>query len=189
YSYDLAPLFLSLYILQFLYTGFGSIVITYLFSGIGETRIIFKWNLINISIFLLLAPLLTMFYHVTGLIFTFLTSALISLSYAILIAIKRINVNFDIKASLRIYLASILSAIPIIVFLKFSSLNSFFNLIFCSLLFLIIYITLIPLIGAIQESDLENFKLIFKRIKIVWPIVKLGLIYEGKILNLRCLLK
>ncbi|MEM3437855.1 MAG: oligosaccharide flippase family protein, partial [Nitrososphaerales archaeon] len=34
YSYDLAPLFLSLYILQFLYTGFGSIVITYLFSGI-----------------------------------------------------------------------------------------------------------------------------------------------------------
>ena len=185
YSYNLAPLFLSLYILAFLYTGLGSIVLGYLFSGIGETKVVFKWNLINLSIFLPLAPILTMFYSVQGLIFAFLASSLLSLAYAIFIAIKRINVKFDLKASIKIYLASFLSTIPILVLLQFSSLNSFFNLIICGLIFLFTYLTLIPLIGAINESDLENFKIIFKRLKIVWPIIKLGLIYETKILNLR----
>ncbi|MCP8317326.1 MAG: oligosaccharide flippase family protein [archaeon] len=189
YSYDLAPSFLSFYILALLYTGFGSIVLTYLFSGIGETKVVFKWNLINLLIFLLLAPMLTMLYSVPGLIFAFLTSSLLSLAYAIFIAIKRINVNFDLKASLRIYLASFLSAIPIITFLNFSSLNSFFNIIICSSIFLIAYLTFIPLTGAIKESDLENFKLIFKRFKIVWPIIKLGLIYEDKVLNSRSFLR
>jgi O-antigen/teichoic acid export membrane protein len=185
YSYNLAPLFLSLYILTFLYTGLGSIVLGYLFSGIGETKVVFKWNLINLSIFLPLAPILTMLYSVQGLIFAFLASSLLSLAYAIFIAIKRINVKFDLKASIKIYLASFLSTIPILVFLQFSSLNSFFNLIICGLIFLFTYLTLIPLIGAINESDLENFKIIFIRLKIVWPIIKLGLIYETKILNLR----
>jgi len=188
HGFDLAPSFLSLYILAFLYTGFGSIVLTYLFSGIGETRIIFNWNLINLSIFLPLAPILTMLYGVPGLIVAFLISSLLSLSYGLLIAIKRINVDFDLKASLRIYLASFLSAIPILAFLQFSFLNSFFNVIICGLIFLITYITLLPLTGAIHESDLENFKIIFKRLKIVWPIIKLGLIYEGKILNLKSFL-
>ncbi|MEM1546778.1 MAG: oligosaccharide flippase family protein [Candidatus Methanomethylicia archaeon] len=184
-SYNLAPLFLSLYILQFLYAGFGSIVLGYLFSGIGETRIILKSNLINLSIFIPLAPLLTMLYSVSGLILALLTSSLPSLSYAVFIAIKRINVNFDLKASLRIYLASFLSAIPIVVLLQFSPLNSLLNLIIASSIFLITYITLIPLIGAINKSDLDNFKLMFGRLKIVWSIVKLVLIYEGRILNLR----
>lgn len=185
HSYDLAPLFLSLYILAFLYTGLGSIVITYLFSSIGETRVVFKWNLINLLVFLPLAPILTMLYSVPGLVVAFLTSALISLSYAVFIAIKKINVNFDLKASIRIYLASFLSAIPIVAFLQFSSLNSFFNVIICGLIYLFTYLTLLPLIGAINTTDLENFRIVFKRLKFVWPIVRLGLIYEGRILRLR----
>ena len=185
HSYNLTPFFLSLYILQFLYTGLGSVVLGYLFNGIGETRVVFNWNLINLSIFLPLAPILTMFYGVPGLIVAFLLSSLLSLFYGLRIAIKRINVNIDLKASLRICLASFLSAIPIIAFLQFSSLNSFYNVIICGSIFLIIYFTVLPLTGAIQESDLENFKIILRRLKIVWPIVRLAIIYEAKILNLR----
>ncbi|MGQ9468428.1 MAG: oligosaccharide flippase family protein [Nitrososphaerales archaeon] len=189
HSYDLAPLFLSLYILGFLYTGLGSIALTYLFSGIGETRVVLKCNLINLSIFLPLAPILTMLYEVPGLIVAFLTLTLLSLTYGLFIAIKRINVNFDFKISLRIYLASFLSALPMFTFLRFSSLSSFYNVVIAGSIFIITYLTLLPLIGAIHGTDLENFKVIFKRLKIVWPIIKLGLNYEGKILNLRYSLK
>jgi O-antigen/teichoic acid export membrane protein len=59
-SYGSAPLFL--------YSGLGSIVFSYLFNGIGETKVVFKCSLINLLVFLPLAPALTIAYHVPGLI-------------------------------------------------------------------------------------------------------------------------
>jgi len=183
YSYNLAPPFLSLYILTFLYAGAGSIVLGYLFSGIGETRVAFKTNLINLLVFIPLAPILTMLYGVSGLIITFLTSSLLSLTYGLQVAIKKMNVNLDFKASLRIYLTSFLSATPTLIFLQLSPLNNLPNLIIGASLFLLTYLTLTPITGAITTPDLENLKPILSKIKILWPLLKPLLSYEAKILS------
>jgi len=184
HTYSSAPAFLSLYILIFLYAGAGSIVIIYLFSGIGETGTVFKCNLINLLVFLPLAPLLTMLYGVPGSIVALLISGLISLAYGLFIAAKKIHVKPDFKASSRIYLSSFLSTIPVLAFLYVSPFNGLPNVLISGSLFLLIYLTLAPLTGAITHTDLENLKLILSRIKIIWPLIRPVLAYEAKLLNL-----
>jgi len=183
YSYGSAPFFLQLYILTFLYAGAGSLVLGHLFSGIGETRVILKSNLINLLVFLPLAPILTMTHGVPGLIATLLASSLLSLAYGLRIITKKVEVNLDLKASLRIYFASLLSAIPVLALLHISPFNSLPNLMIGGSLFLLTYLTLTPLTGAITHTDLENLNLILSRIKIVWPLIRPVLTYEAKLLS------
>jgi O-antigen/teichoic acid export membrane protein len=184
YSYGSAPFFLQLYILSFLYSGLGSIVLSYLFNGIGETKVVFKYSLINLLIFLPLAPALTIAYHVPGLIVASLTSSLLPLAYGLFIATKKIHVNLDLKASLRIYLASFISAIPVLALLYIMPLNSLLNLAINVPIFLLAYLILLPITGAIQQSDIDNFKLMFNKLKMVWPLLKPVLAFEAKLLNL-----
>jgi len=184
HSYRSAPTFLSLYILTFLYTGAGSIVLGYLFGGIGETSTVFKLNLINLLVFLPLAPVLTMLYGAPGSIVALLISGFISLAYGLFIATKKIHVKPDFKASSRIYLSSFLSAIPVLAFLYVSPFNGLPNVLISGSLFLLTYLTLTPLIGAITHTDLESLKPILSRIKILWPIIRPVLAYQDKLLNL-----
>jgi len=184
YSYGLAPFFLQLYILTFFFSGLGSVVLGYLFNGIGETRIAFKCSLINLFVFLPLAPALTSLYHVPGLIIASVISGLLSLAFGLFVAIKKIHVSLDLKASLKIYLASFLSAIPTLLFLQLSPLNNLSNLIMGGSLFLLTYLTLTPITGAIHQPDLDNFKLMFSNLKILWPLLKPVLAYEAKLLSI-----
>jgi len=181
YTYGSAPFFLQLYILTFLYSGLGSIVLSYLLNGIGETKVVLKTSLINLLIFLPLAPALTIPYHVPGLIVATLVSSLLSLAYSLFIAVKKIHVSLDIKASLRIYLASLLSAIPTLIFLHLSPLNNLHNLIIGGSLFLFTYLTATPLLRAIGTGDIENLKLIFSRLKLVRLLLNPILVYENKL--------
>lgn len=185
YSYDLAPTFLQLYILSFFYSGLGSFVLIPLFKGIGETKVFFIRSLISILIFLPLAPILTIHYNVPGLIVASLISGLFSLAYGLFIALKKTRVTLDLKASLKIYLTSLLSALPILIFLHFSPLSNIPNLIISGFLFLLIYITLTPLTGAITKSDIQNLTSIFKKIRILWPIIKPIIKYETKLLSIQ----
>jgi len=184
HDYNLAPSFLSLYILTYLYTGAGSIVLSHLFNGIGETAIVFKWNLLNLLILLPLAPLLTMTYGVPGLIASLLTSNLLALAYGLTVAIKKLNVTLDLKASLKIYAASFLSAIPTLTFLHLTSLNNILNLVIGTILFLLSYLTLLPVTKAINQPDLDNFKRMFSKLKILWPLLKPAIAYEAKLLSI-----
>ncbi|MEM0471729.1 MAG: flippase [Sulfolobales archaeon] len=185
HAYSLAPTYLSIYILIYIYAGLGSIVLEHMLRGIGETRIVFKYNLINTSSLIPLATVLTMLYGVLGLIASILISGLISLIYGLLITVKRVGVSLDISSSLRIYLASAVSAIPLTLFIHLSPLHSIPNIALGSLVFFITYLTILPLINGIQTQDLEILKLLFSKIKILWPLIKPILLYEYKILNLR----
>jgi O-antigen/teichoic acid export membrane protein len=184
YNYKLAPFFLTLYILTFLYTGAGSIVLIHLFNGTGQTKTVFKYNLINLLVFLPLAPMLTMLYGVPGLIITFLISNLLSLTYGLTVAIKKFNVNLDFKASLKIYTASFLSAIPTLLFLHLSPFNNLPNLIIGGSLYLLAYLTLIPITGAITQTDIQNLTPILRKIKTLWPLLKPILTYQTKLLSI-----
>jgi len=184
YSYGSAPFFLQLYILTFLYSGLGSMVLSYLFNGIGETKVVFKSSLINLLIFLPLAPTLTIPYHVPGLIVASLVSGLLSLAYGLFIAVKKIHVSLDLKASLSIYLASFASAIPVFALLHILPFNNLLNLAINGTMFLFTYLTILPLTGAIHQPDLENLILIFGNLKIVWPLLKPVLAYEAKLLSI-----
>jgi O-antigen/teichoic acid export membrane protein len=184
YDYNLAPFFLSLYILTFLYTGTGSIVIVHLFNGTGQTKTVFKYNLISLLVFLPLAPALTTLYAVPGLIIAFLISNLVSLAYGLTIATRKLNVTPSFKDSLKIYLTSFLSATPTLLFLHLSPFNNLPNLIIGGGLYLLTYLTLTPLTRAVTRSDIQNLTTILSKIKILWLFLKPLLIYQTKLLSL-----
>ena len=179
-SYSLAPSFLSLYALTFLYAGIGSAVLSYFFNGTGETGVVFKSNLINLIVFLPLASALTMLYRVPGLIIALLVSGIFPLFYGLFVAKKKFQAEIDALASIKIYAASFISAIVALAFTIFLR-NSLINVVFCGLIFVLAYLTLLSLIGGISAYDLENFELMFRN-KSLWFIIKPIIKYEKKLL-------
>lgn len=182
-DFNLAPTFVAFYILMNLYAGFGSAVFGFLFSGIGRTDIVLKSSLINLLVFVPLAPLLTASYGIMGLIATLFISVFCSLLYLLLTAVKKINASLNVSASAKIYLASAISALFSLTFLSASPFGSIPNLIFGGTIFIFAYLTLLPAIGVINLTDIEIFKMMFHKIKSLWPILKLLLSYEMKVLE------
>jgi len=180
-SYELAPAFLSLYVLTFLYAGFGSAILYHFFNGTGETRVVFKSNLINLIAFFPLASMLTMLYRVPGLIAALLVSNIFPLLYGLLAARRRFQARIDAKASTKTYIASLISAIPTLTFLHIFSYSNIINIIAGGLVFLLTYLTILPAIRGITSSDLENLKLTFSKNRIIWPLLRYLIAYENTI--------
>ncbi len=181
-DFPLAPLFLQLSVLTYFFAGVGSIILGNLLNGIGETKIIFKANTINFFVFLPLALILTFFYGVSGLIISTIISGIVITLYELNIAIKKVGTTPDFKASLKIYLASFISAVPVLLIVNTLTLSSITSLVINGLLFLFVYLTLLPLVRAINPIDIENVTMMFKKIRIIWPILKPILNYESKLI-------
>ncbi|XHH08916.1 MAG: oligosaccharide flippase family protein [Candidatus Bathyarchaeia archaeon] len=186
-SFNLAPLFFQIYSLNFLLTGLGSAVLTYLFNGVGETKIVFKYSLINLLVFLPLAPMLAMFYGVIGIILAFLVSNALSVFYGLFAAAVKIHVKLEFKESIRIYVSSFLSAIPVVLLIS-TAISGFTSLLLSFSIFFLVYFAILPLTGAIDNSDLENFRIMFGNLKPVWAILKPVIIIESKLLSFKRLL-
>jgi len=183
--YTSAPIFLSIYVLTNLYSGLGSVVIGHLFNGTGETRLSFYSTLINFVVLLPLAFVLTQSYGVVGLLTAILISTTCSFTYSLWATIKKIKVKFDLKSSFRIYLASILSSIPTLVLsLYVQFYYRFLNLILYVSVFVFLYLTLLPIVKGVEESDIENIRLLFKNIKIIQPLIDPVLTFESKLLSI-----
>jgi O-antigen/teichoic acid export membrane protein len=183
-GYNLAPIFLSFYILIYAYAGLGYVVLEPMFDGIGETKTVFKYYLVNLCVFVPLAAVFTLFYGVLGLIGALLVSNLCSLVYGLFVAGRRFGVRPSIEESMKTYLAAGLSTVPTLVFLHFSPFNHFSNVLIGGSVYLLAYLTLTPLVGGVCKHDLENLKMIFSRVRFAWVIVKPLLGYEERLLKL-----
>lgn len=181
-SYHLAATFLSLYCVYFLYVGIGSMSMGSFFNGIGDTKFILEFGVINTILFFLAAPLLTPLYGAEGLIAAFLTSNLITLLSGLYVARRKYAVGVDLGAQARIYLAAALPALLCFAFLRLSPFNPLLNLVLGGIIFLSAYLTLVPVLGAVNMDDIQNLTLVFKRIRIAWPIMKHILAYEAELL-------
>jgi O-antigen/teichoic acid export membrane protein len=178
-AYELAPAFLSLYCLTFLYAGLGSVVLGSFFNGIGQTKVNFNATAIQAILLAPLALLLTRNYSVLGLIGAILISSLAPLIYSLWVASKRFGVSVDFRGSLPIYASSFTSAIPVLLLATYSPLPSFWALIVSAAVYLVVYLTMMPLMGGIKSADIENLKTIFGKIKPLKPLVNAILSYES----------
>lgn len=179
-AFELAPHFLTLHMIQFLYVAGGLIVLTYLFSGVGKTGVIFRSGLIEIVIFLPLATLLTMHYRVDGMIIASLIAYLAALLYCLAAAINHLKVSIDYKASFLIILAALSAALPTLALLTLR-LGNLLSLVIGALLYFTTYITLLPLLGALDKNDVENLKQIASKLGLLWPIARPILHYISKL--------
>jgi len=184
-EYTLASTFVAFYVLVHLYAGFGSAVFGFLFNGIGRTDVTFKSSLVSLISFIPLAPLFISLYGILGLIVAFLMSNFLSLIYYLLIAVKQIKLQIDIRSSVKIYFDTAISAIVLFIFVTASPFNGIPNLILGGMLFFFTYLTLLPVIGILNLTDIKILRQLFRNTKSLWPIVKLLLVYETKVLNFK----
>ena len=174
-----APL-LSTLAVGYLFAGIGSVVIGSLLTAAGEMKLIFMATLINLAIFVPLAPLLIWLLGVLGVVLAGLTSGLISLAYQMVTARKKFGISFSSSVSMRIYLASAASAAPILPFLQLSPFQGIANVILGGCLYLFVYMTALPVIGAIRMRDIENLEFLVNKSKVA-SVLKPFLEYETKL--------
>lgn len=184
-AFQSASLFLAVYCPLFFLVAIGYLNLTSLFNGLGETRMTLKITFINFLVFIILAPVLSKTYGVTGLIIASLTSNTMATSYASHMARTSFKIEFATHSIMKIYLISAISSIPPLMLLHFTPFPKLLNIIAGGVLYLLIYATLTPLTQIISNFELQTVAHITEKIRPLTSIAKPLLKYQEKILDIR----
>lgn len=184
-TYESAPLFLALSCSTYFLVGVGFLTLASFYNGMGETRITMRINLITFSLLFAIAPILTSFYGVVGLIVSSLLASSVGQIYSSYYARKRFKAEFDTSALLKVFAISALSSIIPITIVNFAGLPMFLGVILGGLLYLLSYVTLVPLTKVVNHTELTQVSLVLQRIRFLAFIVKPVLKYQEKILRAR----
>jgi O-antigen/teichoic acid export membrane protein len=182
-AYRTAPAYLTLYVLLYSLASIGYLVNSPFLSGVGKTKETLKIGLIQLAVFLPLAPALTWLFHVQGLILAYLTSLLL-FTCAGLGFTRRCGMQIDFRASSRLLLAALLAAVPILPIALLSLMSSYFNVIFGGAAYCVIYMTLVPLFRAVTKTDLDELYSIGGKVRWLAPVIRMILRYESRLLSL-----
>lgn len=183
-QFGLAPTYLALYTLSFLCAGLGTLVLSNLFKGQGDTKTSLRINIVAMVLSIPLVPILTLLYGVQGLIASVLVTAFLSVIYSLYLARRKYRVNVDWSSSLRTVLASLSSALVVYVFLRFSPFSSpVYRLAAGGSLYLLTFLVFTPLLGAINKEDIKNLNELTMGLTPIYPIVRQVLNLEEKILD------
>jgi O-antigen/teichoic acid export membrane protein len=170
-KYEHAPLFLSLYVISFLYSAIGNLSTGALINSQGKTQVNMKITALTFVVGMVSSLVLISHFGILGLIATHLTAGV----PGILIALWWINKNYkatvDWKSSTKILAASAVSAVSAYLILNQVNLTSWISLLLGAAVFLGTYIITAPLIGAINYNDTKNLQDMLKSLGLIGPIV------------------
>lgn len=186
--YNSAPLFLVISSLSYLLVAIGSLGLTSLFNGLGETRLTLQVTIIYFLLLIILTPIFASAYDVPGALVASLISNIGGASYAAYVARNKLRVQFNLGPVARIYLAAGLSSIPSLIMLRFMPSNDILTLDILTLIigagmYLLIFVTLMPLIRIVNDSELNALASVTGKIPVLKLIVKPLLRYQRKILR------
>ena len=172
-KYQLTPLYLSLYLIQYLFTAFGLLISDNLIKGQGRTDLNLKLSLLNTILGIILSLTLIPIYGVIGLIATILFSTIPSIIISLWWIKKNYNATINYQSSIKIILASSLSAILTYAIVIFLNIPNWITLILGATIFLITYLVAAPLIGAINTEDTNNLKEMLKALGLLATILNI----------------
>ena len=132
-----------------------------LLSALGETRLLMKLNLLTLAVGVPIGFLLIPKMGIIGLLVSSLIAGVPSMVVGLYFSWKRYGAQVDLKASLRIFLASGTAALITYLVLSILGTADWVRLVSGSLLFLALYLFLAPLVNAINQSDVTNLRTIF----------------------------
>jgi len=182
-TYESAPLFLTTYCLLYFLVGLGYLVLPSLYNGLGETKTTLKMSLITFLMLAVLSPIFTKTYSVPGLIVAFITASAASTIYGFYVGRKKLQIEFDTRSQLKIYLNSAVSSIPPLLTLYFLQLPKLLNITIGGLSYLFIYATLTPLTKTVTFYELGTATRITQKIRPLAVIANPILKYQKKLLH------
>ncbi len=182
-KYELTPIYLSLYIIIYLYTAIGYLSSGNLIKSQGRTDINLKLGLLSTVLGIFLSLILIPTMGVIGLIATTLISGIPSIIISLLWIKKHYNAAIDWKSSARIILSSLISAALTYSVVYLLNIANWITLIIGATIFTISYLITAPLIGAINKEDTENLKEMLKALGPIGSILNIPLNIIEKLAN------
>jgi O-antigen/teichoic acid export membrane protein len=182
-AYTHAAIYLMLYVGTFLLAGMGSQVIGAFLNGVGKTKVTFMIALVQLAIFLPLAPLMAWVYGVPGMIVALILSSLVPIGLGLWVAIGRYGMRVDLVGSFLTLACALTSALPILPIIYYSALPSLAKVILGGLVYFAAFFTLAPVFRAVKRADVQTLTPILGQIKILKPIASLVFRYELLVLD------
>jgi len=170
-----APSFLTLYVIPNLFSLFGSLSMGSLLTGLGETRMLMKLNILTLCIGVPLAFALIPAFEIVGVILCIVVSGVPSIFVGINWIWKSFRTKADFRSSVKIFLASAIATMATYVFLNVFDAIAWITLTVGVILFLATYLLTAPLIGAINQTDINNLRSMFSGLGIVSKLLEIPL--------------
>ncbi|MCJ7633488.1 oligosaccharide flippase family protein [Candidatus Bathyarchaeota archaeon] len=180
-----APFFLTLGVIGNLFAIFGNLSMGSLLSGLGETKMLMKLNILTLGIGIPLALLLIPPLGIPGVIVVTIVAGVPSMFISLYWTWKRYGTKVDFRASAKIFLASTIAAITTYLFLNVFTAAAWITFTTGVILFLAIYLIATPLIGAINQTDVNNLRAMFSGLGIISKLLEIPLTLVEKLLKTR----
>jgi PST family polysaccharide transporter len=155
-SYTYVPLFLSLYLLSYVFEGLGGITLSNMILGLGETKVVFYTSLIILIVGAPLAQILISRYQVVGLLITMIVAPRFGWLYQTLWTKKHLNITIGVKGIYRVYLSTLTAFALTYALIYFTNLGNLGTILLGSLIFGAIYVLCLFYTGAVKKQDLEQ---------------------------------
>ena len=182
-KYEQTPLYLSLYIIIYLYTSFGRLSSANLIKSQGRTDINLKLGTLTTIISAILGLILIPTYGILGLMTSFLVSPVPQLLISLWWIKKEYNATINFNSSIRILIASLASAALTYLLTQSLNLPNIILLILGAVTYTISYLVISPLIKAITKEDIKNLKEMLKALGPLGKILNIPLNIIEKIAN------
>jgi O-antigen/teichoic acid export membrane protein len=183
-KYSLAPLFLTLLSITYLYTATGNLTAGNFINGQGKTVFNLKLSLLSAAIGFPLSIILTVQLGIMGIIITTLVAGLPSLFISLIWIKKNYNLDIDWASSARILLCSALSGTLTYVIQTQITFSNLINLIIGAVTFLVILLTSTVLTHTVNLADIENLRQMTTSLGPVYRLLNLVLSLIEKLLVL-----
>lgn len=182
-KYELTPLYLSLYIISFLYTCFGRLSSLNLIKSQGRTDINLKLGIITTILSVILGVALVPTYGILGVMASYLISPVPQFLISLWWIKKEYDASIDYISSVRIFFASVASAAITYFATQILNLPNIITLILGATIYTISYLIISPLSKAITKEDTKNLKEMLKALGPLATILNIPLNIIEKIAN------
>lgn len=170
-DYPYVPLYLSIFILNYAWEGLGGMSLTSLISGLGETRVNLKANIITFIAGILLFVILVPQYQMVGLLFTIVLDSRAGWLYQILWLKRKLAISVDWVSSAKIYLAGFISFIISYLLINTFSLQGWIRMVVGGTSYLLIYLVSLLFMGALKSQDLRQMESISDMFGPISPLI------------------
>jgi len=170
-----APFFLSIYVINYLFTIFGNLSLGSLLTGLGKTKLQMKLSLITFIVGVPLSLLLIPTMGIVGLIITSITAGIPSMCLGLHWIWKSYKAKADIKSSVIILMASSIAATAAFIIINLITCADWIELTVGGFTFIITYLITAPTIGAINQTDINNLKTMFSGLGVISKLLNIPL--------------
>jgi stage V sporulation protein B len=176
-----APFFLSLYVIENLFVLLGNLVGYSFLAAVGETKILLKLSILDLSFGIPLAFILIPLYGIMGVILGTLFSGIPSLFFILYWLWKNYKAKPDFKISAKIFLTAALATMVTYFYLNLLAATPWIKLLIGGTLFLTVYLLAAPIIGPINQKDTQTLRIMFSDLGIISKLINILLTLVEKV--------